>query len=57
MKKIAFFTNKFMAGGLEKSLLELIDVIDTNQYEITGFLPNRDGEWTYLLEKKARVVV
>ena len=57
MKKIAFFTNKFMAGGLEKSLLELIDVIDTNQYEITVFLPNRDGEWTHLLEKKARVVV
>ena len=57
MKKMAFFTNKFVAGGLEKSLLELIDVIDTNQYEITVFLPNRDGEWTHLLEKKARVVV
>ena len=57
MKKIAFFTNKFVAGGLEKSLLELIDVIDTNQYEITVFLPNRDGEWTHLLEEKARVVV
>lgn len=57
MKKIAFFTNKFVAGGLEKSLLELIDVIDPNQYEITVFLPSRDGEWTHLLEKKARVVV
>ena len=57
MKKIAFFTNKFVAGGLEKSLLELIDVIDTSQYEITVFLPNKDGEWTHLLEKKTRVVV
>ena len=57
MKKIAFFTNKFVAGGLEKSLLELIDVIDPEQYEITVFLPNREGEWTHLLEKKAHVVV
>lgn len=57
MKKIAIFTNKFVAGGLEKSLLELIDIIDPNQYEITVFLPNKDGEWTHLLEKKARVVV
>ena len=57
MKKIAFFTNKFVAGGLEKSLLELIDVIDPKQYEITVFLSNADGEWTHLLEKKARIVV
>ena len=56
MKKIAFFTNKFVAGGLEKSLLELIDIIDRNQYEVTVFLPNKDGEWTHLLEKKVRVV-
>ena len=57
MKKLAFFSNKFVAGGLEKSLLELIDIIDHNQYEVTVFLPSRDGEWTHLLEKKARVVV
>lgn len=56
MKKIAFFSNKFIAGGLEKSLLELIDIIDHDQYEVTVFLTNNDGEWTHLLEKKARVV-
>ena len=57
MKKIAFFATKFIAGGLEKSLLELIDVIDHNQYEVTVFLPNKDGEWTHLLQEKARVVI
>lgn len=57
MKKIAFFTNKFVAGGLEKSLLELIDTIDLNQYEVTVFLSDGTGEWTHLLEKKAHVVV
>ena len=57
LKKIAFFSNRFIAGGLEKSLLELIDVIDHNQYEVTVFLPDTDGEWTYLLKEKARVVV
>lgn len=57
MKEIAFFATKFIAGGLEKSLLELIDAIDRTQYDVTVFLPNKDGEWTYLLQEKARVVV
>ncbi len=57
MKKIAFFTTTFVAGGLEKSLLELIDLLDPNQYEITVFLPNNCGAWTHLLQEKANVVV
>lgn len=57
MKKIAFVATKFTVGGLEKSLLELIDIIDHNQYEVTVFLPNKDGEWTHLLQEKVNVII
>lgn len=57
MKKIAFLTTSFVAGGLEKSLLELIDTIDHTQYDITVFLPDSYGAWTQLLQEKANVVV
>lgn len=57
MKKIAVVVTEFIAGGVEKALLELIDAIDPNEYEITVFLPNKNGQWTYLLEEKVDVVV
>lgn len=57
MKKIAVVVTEFIAGGVEKALLELIDAIDQNEYEITAFLPNKNGQWTHLLEKKVDVVV
>ena len=57
MKKIAVVVTEFIAGGVEKALLELIDAIGPNEYEITVFLPNKNGQWTYLLEEKVDVVV
>ena len=57
MKKIAFIATKFTVGGLEKSLLELIDIIDHTQYQITVFLPSADGEWTHLLQEKVNVII
>lgn len=57
MKRIAVVVTEFIAGGVEKALLELIDAIDRNEYEITVFLPNKNGQWTYLLEEKVNVEV
>lgn len=57
MKKIAVVVTEFIAGGVEKALLDLIDAIDRDEYEITIFLPNKNGQWTYLLEEKMDVVV
>ena len=57
MKKIAVVVTEFIAGGVEKSLLELIDSIDQTEYAVTVFLPNKNGQWTHLLEEKVEVVV
>lgn len=57
MKRIAVVVTEFIAGGVEKALLKLIDAIDRNEYEITVFLPNKNGQWTYLLEEKVDVEV
>lgn len=54
-KKIAFVLTTFVVGGVEKSFLDLLKYIDTEKYEITAFLPDNQGEWTSLLEKKCRV--
>ena len=57
MKKIAIVVTEFTAGGVEKALLELIDSINSEKYEITVFLLNKNGQWTHLLEEKANIVV
>ena len=57
MKKIAIVVTEFTAGGVEKALLELINTINREEYEITVFLLNKNGQWTHLLEEKVNVVV
>lgn len=54
-KKIAFFLSDFIIGGLEKSFLDFLDIIDRDRYEITVFLPNEDGAWVGRLREKCEV--
>lgn len=54
-KKIAFVLTTFVVGGVEKSFLDLLECIDKNCYDITVFLPDDKGEWTYKLLEKYNV--
>lgn len=54
-KKIAFVLTRFVVGGVEKSFLDLYDIIDKDRYDVTVFLPDDEGEWTSLLQKKCNV--
>lgn len=42
-KKIAIVTESMIMGGVEKSLIELLNVFDYDKYEVTLFLKNREG--------------
>ena len=44
MKKIAIVTRRMIIGGIEKSLISLLEAIPENDYEVTVFLMGRDGE-------------
>lgn len=44
IKKIAITTNKMIMGGIEKALLEMINNMREDEYEITLFLKSNGGE-------------
>ena len=44
MKKIAIVTRRMIMGGIEKSLISLLETIPKDDYEVTVFLMGRDGE-------------
>lgn len=56
-KKIAFVVTRFVAGGLERSFLDLLDCIDSNRYDTTVYLPDFSGEWSSLLQKRCNVKI
>lgn len=44
MKKICIVAEKMLVGGVEKSLLSLLNMIDKDKYEITLYLLKKEGE-------------
>ena len=54
-KRIAFVLTSFVVGGVEKSFLDLLDCIDQEHYEVTVFLPDDKGDWTFKLSEKCNV--
>lgn len=55
-KKIIFFTKNLDVGGIETSLLNLINNIDDNIYDITLFLDNKKGNFLSKLKKHIKVI-
>lgn len=56
-KSILIVTNKMVMGGIEKSLLSMINSIDNTQYDITVFLTEEGGELRGDLPKWVNVKV
>ena len=55
LKKIAIVTRCMVAGGIEKSILSMIESIDKNEYEITLLLMEYRGEFLNKVPKYVKV--
>lgn len=52
-KKIIFFIGSMIAGGVEKSLVELLNVLDYEKYIVTVCLKDNSGDMRELINPKA----
>lgn len=55
--KIAITTNKMVMGGIEKCLIEMINSMHEEQYDITLFLKHNNGELINNIPKHVKKVV
>lgn len=55
MKKIAIVTRRMIAGGIEKALISMIEIIPKNEFEITLFVMARGGEFEIDIPEYVRV--
>ena len=55
MNKIIFVINNFRIGGIQKSLVELLKVIESD-YDITVYCPNYDGPLEKELPRKVKII-
>ena len=51
MKKIAIVTRQMIAGGIEKALISMLEVIPNDQYEVTLFVMASGGEFEKFIPK------
>ncbi|MEG1737738.1 MAG: glycosyltransferase [Odoribacter sp.] len=57
MKKKIFITNQYMElGGVERSLIGLLDAIDYNKYEVDVFLHRHTGDLMPFINPKANLL-
>ena len=55
MKKLIFFSKHMGIGGLEKSLLNLLNSLDFDRYQVTLVLEEKQGAFLKLLDKRIKV--
>ncbi len=55
MKKIAIVTRKMIAGGIEKALISMLELIPEDEYEVTLFVMARGGEFEQFIPKHVKV--
>lgn len=51
MKKIAIVTRQMIAGGIEKALISMLEVIPKEKYEVTLFVMAGGGEFEKFIPK------
>ncbi|WP_195244230.1 glycosyltransferase [Clostridium celatum] len=56
MKKILFAINHLKMGGIEKTLINLINEIDFSKYEVTIFVLKKEGECINLISDKVNII-
>ena len=55
MKKLIFFSKHLGIGGLEKSLLNLLNSLNFDRYQVTLVLEEKQGEFLKVLDGRVRV--
>ena len=55
MKKLIFFSKHMGIGGLEKSLLNLLNSLDLDRYQVTLVLEEKQGEFLEKLDERVKV--
>ena len=55
MKRLIFFAKHMEIGGLEKALLNLLNSLDHERYQVTLVLEEKHGDFLALLDKRIRV--
>ena len=55
MKKLIFFSKHMGIGGLEKSLLNLLNSLDFDRYQVTLVLEEKQGDFLKMLDKRVQV--
>lgn len=56
MKKIAIVTRKLIAGGIEKALISMLEVMPKDKFDITLFVMARGGEFEEYIPKHVKVI-
>ena len=56
MKKIIIISHNLRIGGVERSLIGLLNAIDYNQYDVDLFLFLHDGELMHLIPKEVNLL-
>lgn len=55
MKKIAIVTRRMIAGGIEKALISMLEMIPKDKFDITLFVMSRGGEFEKYIPKNIKV--
>lgn len=55
MKRLIFFAKHMEIGGLEKALLNLLNSLDLDRYQVTLVLEEKQGAFLKLLDKRIKV--
>lgn len=55
MKKLIFFSKHMGIGGLEKALLNLLNSLDFDQYQVKLVLEEKQGDFLNMLDKRVQV--
>ena len=56
MKKLIFFSKHMEIGGLEKALLNLLNSLDFDRYQVTLVLEEKHGDFLALLDRRIKVL-
>lgn len=55
MKKVAIVTRQMIAGGIEKALISMLEIMPKNEYDVTLFVMARGGEFEQYIPSHIKV--
>lgn len=55
-KKIAFFAANLDMGGIERAIINFVNMIDKSKYEVTLFLEKKEGMYLHEVEKEVKII-